>query len=57
MILREYVKAKQIIERPNKSAIVVTYNSPKSDIEAERWGDYKIAILAQIQRLNKRKEK
>ena len=49
MIDKTYIKAKEIIGKPSQHlGIKVEYQSPKSDMEADRWGDYMIAMIYRI---------
>ena len=51
MILEIYKRAKQIIERPIKHrGMKVEYISPKTDRDAERWGDLRIWELKILNR-------
>ena len=51
MILKIYERAKEIISRPIKhKGMKVEYVSPKTDCDADRWGDTRICELEILSR-------
>jgi len=47
MISEEYSRFSELMHRDIPRGMEVNYCSPKSDDEAERWGDYKVALIYQ----------
>jgi len=56
MIKKEYIKAREIIERAPKRGLPVEYSSPKTNVDAERWGDQRIGIIKLQDMLKKGKK-
>jgi len=55
MIDKDFERATKILRKPiKKRGMKVEYPSPKSNIEAEQWGNIKVGLIRQSNWLNNR---